>query len=129
MHFAARLGQLEALKALVELGADMQVLDAQGLTPVRWCVPGARGYEPSEKHQACARALGFLLNLERQEMVPLSEEELARQQAQPKCAACGGTEPKLKRCARCMKVKYCSGACQKSHWPTHKGVCVALQKP
>ena len=117
------------MKALVELGADKQVLDAQGLTPVRWCVPGARGYKPSEKHQACARALGFLLNLERQEMVPLSEEELARQQAQPKCAACGGTEPKLKRCARCMKVKYCSGACQKSHWPTHKGVCVALQKP
>ena len=117
------------MKALVELGADMQVLDAQGLTPVRWCVPGARGYKPSEKHQDCARALRFLLNLERQEMVPLSEEELARQQAQPKCAACGGTEPKLKRCARCQKVKYCSGVCQKSHWPTHKGVCVALQKP
>ena len=32
-----------------------------------------------------------------------------------RCANCQVTKPK-RRCARCRAVKYCSAACQKSHW-------------
>jgi hypothetical protein len=30
---------------------------------------------------------------------------------------------KLSRCAACKNVSYCSRACQRAHWPTHKPAC------
>jgi hypothetical protein len=45
------------------------------------------------------------------------------------CAKCGATEgaggSKLKVCARCRAVHYCSAACQKAHWSDHRRVCGA----
>ena len=45
------------------------------------------------------------------------------------CARCGATEgaggSKLKVCARCRAVRYCSAACQKAHWSAHRRVCGA----
>ena len=46
------------------------------------------------------------------------------------CAHCGGADPKppatkLLRCGRCKAVNFCSAACQRAHWPTHRGSCVA----
>jgi hypothetical protein len=46
----------------------------------------------------------------------------------PTCTACGNTQgvdwPNLKQCGSCHVVQYCSKACQKRHWPTHKTDCV-----
>ena len=42
------------------------------------------------------------------------------------CAHCGEVEPMMgdfKRCSRCKKIHYCSSACQKAHWKTHKPTC------
>ena len=39
------------------------------------------------------------------------------------CANCNKTK-KLKKCARCTIVYYCSTECQKSHWKTHKPNCL-----
>lgn len=43
------------------------------------------------------------------------------------CAACGGGSSAsggaLQRCSRCHSVKYCSVACQRRHWQSHKAVC------
>ena len=36
-------------------------------------------------------------------------------------AASPGVE--LMKCARCLRVSYCSTACQRQHWPTHKRDC------
>ncbi|XP_051118981.1 ubiquitin carboxyl-terminal hydrolase 18-like isoform X2 [Andrographis paniculata] len=38
-----------------------------------------------------------------------------------KCAVCGDSTKK--QCARCKKVKYCSEACQITHWEEHKPKC------
>ncbi|KAF7664762.1 hypothetical protein LDENG_00165470 [Lucifuga dentata] len=44
-----------------------------------------------------------------------------------KCSAClkppVSEEDKLKRCTRCYRVGYCNQACQRNHWPNHKGSC------
>ena len=29
----------------------------------------------------------------------------------------------LRKCARCLNVKYCSSECQREHYPTHKTQC------
>jgi hypothetical protein len=43
------------------------------------------------------------------------------------CAHCKkvGELDTMKRCGRCRRVTYCSGACQKAHWKKggHKDVC------
>ncbi|RHY33141.1 hypothetical protein DYB32_001824 [Aphanomyces invadans] len=38
------------------------------------------------------------------------------------CGSCG-VEGKWKKCARCNAKAYCSQACQKKDWPTHKATC------
>ena len=41
------------------------------------------------------------------------------------CACCEKFEDKMKRCARCRNVRYCSKDCQVKHWTMHKSLCVA----
>lgn len=38
------------------------------------------------------------------------------------CASCTNTQ-ELKQCSRCRTVAYCSSACQRAHWQTHKPSC------
>lgn len=51
-----------------------------------------------------------------------------------KCAACNKYEPsvasaatKLRTCAGCRAVRYCSADCQHAHWPLHKAACRAAR--
>jgi hypothetical protein len=45
--------------------------------------------------------------------------------ASASCAECGkeGGDVSLKMCKACMHARYCSAACQRNHWPTHKKFC------
>ena len=48
-------------------------------------------------------------------------------EAPAECNLCGkrvGPATKLSTCARCKAAKYCSVACQKKDWATHKAICV-----
>jgi hypothetical protein len=61
-----------------------------------------------------------------------AEAQAARRRAaggaarRPKsCACCGGQPPKFKMCGGCRRVRYCSPACQKQHWPEHMRDCPA----
>jgi hypothetical protein len=40
------------------------------------------------------------------------------------CAGCGFKYDKLLKCSRCKATRYCSPACQRSHWRIHKTSCV-----
>ena len=40
-----------------------------------------------------------------------------------KCASCADSTQSLRQCARCKTVSYCSTACQRAHWKTHKPSC------
>jgi hypothetical protein len=50
------------------------------------------------------------------------------------CAACGeskaggGGGAKLRKCAGCLVVRYCSDACQRAHWREHRAACKAAQQ-
>ncbi|KAG2425594.1 hypothetical protein HXX76_013637 [Chlamydomonas incerta] len=44
----------------------------------------------------------------------------------PECSSLEGDSEagtRLLRCSRCDAARYCSAACQKAHWPEHKGKC------
>lgn len=47
------------------------------------------------------------------------------------CGNCMSRKPNMQVCGRCERVRYCSAACQREHWPTHKVMCrvhVAIAK-
>lgn len=52
---------------------------------------------------------------------------VASQPPQERCRSCGKTSAKagdaLKKCMRCLTVKYCSAECQKKDWRKHRGEC------
>ncbi|THH20183.1 hypothetical protein EW146_g1126 [Bondarzewia mesenterica] len=51
-------------------------------------------------------------------------ETVGRDPALHKCYVCRGKgKPKLRTCAVCKKVRYCSEACQKKDWKVHKAKC------
>jgi len=41
----------------------------------------------------------------------------------PTCTNCGAADPPH-RCGQCHATPYCSRACQRHHWPDHRGHCV-----
>ena len=43
------------------------------------------------------------------------------------CAVCGKRQG-ARKCARCMKIHYCSRTCQKSDWSSHKKTCIKAGK-
>ncbi len=47
-----------------------------------------------------------------------------------KCENCGksGTENTLKKCGKCLTIKYCGKNCQISNWPVHKALCKTISK-
>ncbi|KAJ7876616.1 hypothetical protein B0H13DRAFT_2668595 [Mycena leptocephala] len=56
-----------------------------------------------------------------------SPKDLREVRAQGKhaCAVCGNVEHELRRCGKCKHASYCSKACQKADWSTHKFACSA----
>ena len=44
----------------------------------------------------------------------------------PGCSVCGILQP-AKKCTACRKIQYCSIACQKEDWPSHKNNCARTQ--
>jgi MYND finger/Ankyrin repeats (3 copies) len=45
----------------------------------------------------------------------------------PCCASCQKSGIKLRACSKCHAVRYCSTACQRAHWRSHKPACISTK--
>jgi hypothetical protein len=81
--------------------------------------------------RGCRSGAGWLVQIDPQNMIifpraPLLCHRTCPAMAHPACSipdcAKGGTE----RCARCKTARYCSAACQRAHWATHKPDCARI---
>ncbi|KAJ7701883.1 hypothetical protein B0H17DRAFT_1004789 [Mycena rosella] len=54
-------------------------------------------------------------------------EPVARDLEAGKCCVCRGRgKPKMMKCSRCQKVRYCSKDCQRKNWESHKAKCKTI---
>ncbi|CEO95491.1 hypothetical protein PBRA_004217 [Plasmodiophora brassicae] len=91
----AMSGDQDSVRFLIEAGADPNIPDYEGATPL-----GSARHRPAI-HQIMLRAMD-----------------------KSACATCGASKDKpLRMCQRCMSVKYCSRDCQKADWKKHKKEC------
>lgn len=96
-----------------------QLLSSSYSAPGGWAAAGITSCRPGD----------VLLRL-RPQVAVLSTALLEQ-----RCSACyspsqvsqGGVAAKLQRCSGCKVVRYCSGACQRRDWPTHRDECKALK--
>ncbi|KAK7483859.1 hypothetical protein BaRGS_00024876 [Batillaria attramentaria] len=50
-------------------------------------------------------------------------KETTEGSVEERCAQCSSKSSSLRRCTRCLEVRYCSSQCQRQHWPIHKSTC------
>ncbi|TFY83377.1 hypothetical protein EWM64_g638 [Hericium alpestre] len=105
---ALMAGHCGAVDVLMEFGADLTIPDADDDVPLKNFVQ----YGP----QTTAVVTKWLRK-RAGEQAPLDEKKCGF------CSKADGGNVKLKACAACRSVRYCSTACQRSHWKTHKLTC------
>lgn len=93
---------LEAIELLMDFGADLNIKDADGYSPMMYYT--SMGPEVSAVIQKCLR---------RQK----GEEALPR--TEKRCDGCHATDKPLKNCGRCQIARYCSVGCQSKFCASH----------
>jgi len=102
---AATKSQEEAKKSRVEIHSNFEFLEAS-LQAKQTATTGVEDKQVAEKEPMPVKRCGF-----------------CNSTAQEK----GRTE--LFKCGRCKALLYCSAACQRQHWQTHKRTCQQMQTP
>ncbi|PBK68192.1 ankyrin [Armillaria solidipes] len=105
--FAAfQLKLFKSADILLEFGADLDVAEADGITP-------------RQSFIRCGPEITAVVSkwLRRRS----GEEEGSR--AEKACGACGRNDVSLMNCMKCQVMRYCSAQCQRQHWPVHKTKC------
>ena len=112
----------------------MQQAAVGALAQVVACSPG--GFQAAVGHGAAAASVHWssCCTPDSPQLRQQAEGALRWLTAEPQatapkaCAAEGGGATRgLHRCGGCGKVRYCSKACSRAHWRTHKAECRRLQ--
>ncbi|KAG6907547.1 hypothetical protein DXG01_008533 [Tephrocybe rancida] len=102
---AFQKNHIAGIDLLLEHGADLDIEDADGFAPGPKCL--IFGPQVTAVVQKWIRKR--------------SGEEAPR--VGKRCDSCGATDKALKNCSKCHVARYCSVACQKQAWGTHKKTC------
>ncbi|PBK89281.1 hypothetical protein ARMGADRAFT_1015455 [Armillaria gallica] len=97
-----------AIDLLMEFGADIHIADADGVTP--------RKFQPACVPEVTAVVQRWLRKRS-------GDERPMDIKACEFCKKPGGDGVQLRLCSKCQTAWYCSTACQRSHWRTHKPLC------
>ncbi|KAK3388583.1 hypothetical protein B0T20DRAFT_425816 [Sordaria brevicollis] len=79
-------------------------------------------FDPNQARQIAERGLVVKKQEERCRACGKSEEQLIKE-AKERGGETANTENVLKKCLRCLKVRYCGAECQRRDWKTHKMEC------
>jgi len=105
-----------------EGGVCLSVCPSAEATPVK-LIHGIVRKTPGALDDA-TDAFGFCVDYERRDVA----KALFRRLPANMCGACGTENGKLRMCAACGVVRYCSPTCQKTDWKDHKTVCAQLKE-
>lgn len=105
VHFASFYGEVGAMEELLDAGVEFNKLDADGCTPL--VLAKTQGHEV---------------------IAALLESRRKCSSDQKECGNCTSPDGPFYACSRCKLVLYCGIACQKQHWKSHQGRCVAVGK-
>ncbi|KAK0446554.1 uncharacterized protein EV420DRAFT_894181 [Desarmillaria tabescens] len=97
-----------AIDLLMEFGADIDIADADRVRPREFQLKS--GPEVTAAVQRWVRKRS-------------GDEKPMDAKACEFCKKPGGNGVQLRLCSKCQTARYCSTACQRSHWPTHKPLC------
>jgi hypothetical protein len=105
-----------AVDALLHLAGSVQLLQGEALACY---APGAEAAARRARlleHRILLRVRGARTEAEGQKAARFLR---LRRHACPECSSARASFA----CGKCMRVGYCSAACQAAAWPSHKGVC------
>ncbi|KAJ3078870.1 hypothetical protein HDU99_000337, partial [Rhizoclosmatium hyalinum] len=102
-------GTEEAIKLLVEWGADPKISDYEGTVPL----------EIAKSRPAVFQILSKTESAKLRTKADQADSVVEKD----KCHTCASSERQLKYCPSCLVTAYCSTACQSEDWKAHKGIC------
>jgi ankyrin repeat protein len=128
LYIAAQAGHLAVLRCLVkEAGADVNKATHDGVTPLMI----AARFEHADvvtflikygaNVQDSADAHGTAADISKEYAAPSKQTKYL--EARTHCAKPGCDGAGAKKCARCLKVYYCTRECQLANWSAHKAEC------
>ncbi|KAK0451168.1 uncharacterized protein EV420DRAFT_724977 [Desarmillaria tabescens] len=103
---AFQLKLFKSADILLEFGADLDIAEADGITPRKSFV-------------RCGPEITAVVS----RWIRRRSGEEKGSRGEKACGECGRSDLPLKNCTRCQVMRYCSVECQRQHWPIHKKKC------
>ena len=135
LYVAAMTGHVDAIKVFVKLGADVNATVSNGATPVLVAARDGRvdaikalyklgaDRKPASFPLSLSDVAQYLNHTEALQLIDKIMVKLLRE-----CEFCGCSSKRVKACAKCGKVRYCSSDCQLQDWKKHKKECASAPR-
>jgi hypothetical protein len=124
---AAAEGHLGVVRFLLEMRANINHKDNEGITPLMAAASGKHHevvtwlVKAGADAQTIARTSTTAASISRVAGAPA--EQTAYLEAKTHCSSPGCSGAGILKCTGCKQARYCGAACQLAHWKAHKADC------